>query len=99
MDTTQTTAYAAVLSRLADQVHDGYREKNDIPGPDVKPHTFCFLVKARSALRDLDPVNEVSFLRLRSKKNEILLAPDKDFTLIVIQSPSEAEFQLQKGTG
>jgi len=31
--------------------------------------------QARSALRDLDPTNEVTFIRLRSKRNEILLAP------------------------
>ncbi|XP_071745669.1 dynein light chain roadblock-type 2-like [Lepeophtheirus salmonis] len=43
--------------------------------------------QARSAVRDLDPNNDVTFLRLRSKKNEILLAPDKDFTLVVIQDP------------
>ncbi len=43
--------------------------------------------QARSAIRDLDPSNDVAFLRLRTKRNEILLAPDKDFTLIVIQNP------------
>ena len=31
--------------------------------------------QARSAIRDLDPTNDITFLRLRSKKNEVLLAP------------------------
>ena len=30
-----------------------------------------------SSDRDLDPVNDISFIRMRSMKNEILLAPGK----------------------
>lgn len=51
--------------------------------------------KARSVVRDLDPTNELTFLRLRSKKHEIMVAPgiaplslDKDYILIVLQSAS-----------
>eukprot|EP01015_Nassula_variabilis_P031029 TRINITY_DN6925_c0_g1_i7.p2 TRINITY_DN6925_c0_g1~~TRINITY_DN6925_c0_g1_i7.p2 ORF type:complete len:107 (+),score=28.99 TRINITY_DN6925_c0_g1_i7:162-482(+) len=43
--------------------------------------------KARSTIRDLDPQNELTFLRIRSKNNEIMVAPDKDFMLIVVQGP------------
>lgn len=45
--------------------------------------------KARHCVRDLDPTNDLSFLRIRSKKNEIMVAPEKDFVLIVIQSVSD----------
>lgn len=45
--------------------------------------------KARSVVRDLDPSNDLTFLRIRSKKHEILVAPDKDFLLLVIQNPSD----------
>uniref|UniRef100_A0A182UHF6 Dynein light chain roadblock n=1 Tax=Anopheles melas TaxID=34690 RepID=A0A182UHF6_9DIPT len=45
--------------------------------------------KARSVVRDLDPSNDLSFLRVRSKKHEIMVAPDKDFLLIVIQNPTD----------
>jgi len=48
---------------------------------------------ARSAIRDLDPVNDISFIRMRSTKNEILLAPDDNLSLIVIQNP-DAEKHL-----
>jgi dynein light chain roadblock-type len=41
--------------------------------------------KARHCIRDLDPGNDLTFIRLRSKKTEIMVAPDKEFTLIVIQ--------------
>mmetsp|Transcript_7840 Transcript_7840/g.18240 ORF Transcript_7840/g.18240 Transcript_7840/m.18240 type:complete len:102 (+) Transcript_7840:33-338(+) len=47
--------------------------------------------KARSAVRDLDPGNDLTFLRLRSKKHEIMIAPDKEYMLIVIQNPSAIE--------
>lgn len=45
--------------------------------------------KARSTVRDLDPSNDLTFLRVRSKKHEIMVAPDKDFILIVIQNPTD----------
>ena len=47
--------------------------------------------KARHCIRDLDPTNDLTFLRIRSKKTEIMVAPDKEFTLIVIQKIVEAQ--------
>ncbi|KAM9800591.1 dynein light chain roadblock-type 1 [Syngnathus typhle] len=47
------------------------------------------VLKARSTIRDIDPLNDLTFLRLRSKKNEIMIAPDKDYFMIVIQNPSD----------
>ncbi|CAE8642364.1 unnamed protein product [Polarella glacialis] len=44
--------------------------------------------KARSVVRDLDPQNDLTFLRIRSKKHEIMVAPDRDYILIVIQDPN-----------
>ncbi|XP_038613186.1 dynein light chain roadblock-type 1 [Tachyglossus aculeatus] len=48
-----------------------------------------FIMKARGTVRDIDPQNDLTFLRIRSKKNEIMVAPDKDYFLIVIQNPTE----------
>lgn len=31
--------------------------------------------KARSTVRDIDPSNDLTFLRIRSKKHEIMVAP------------------------
>jgi dynein light chain roadblock-type len=45
--------------------------------------------QARNCVRDIDPQNDLTFLRVRSKKNEIMIAPDKDYMLIVIQNPSD----------
>ena len=35
--------------------------------------------KARSVVRDLDPQDNLRFLRLRSQRHEIMLAPEKDY--------------------
>jgi len=43
--------------------------------------------KARSVVRDIDPQNDLTFLRFRTKKHEVMVAPDKDYMLIVIQEP------------
>jgi len=36
--------------------------------------------KARSVVRDLDPTNDLTFLRIRSRKHEIMVAPGKGRT-------------------
>ncbi|XP_064611054.1 dynein light chain roadblock-type 2 isoform X2 [Liolophura sinensis] len=41
--------------------------------------------KARSVVRDIDPQNDLTFLRVKSKKHEIMVAPDKEYLLIVLQ--------------
>ncbi|NXW48628.1 DLRB1 protein, partial [Nyctiprogne leucopyga] len=48
-----------------------------------------FITKARSTVQEIDPQNDLTFLRIRSKKNEIMVAPDKDYFLIVIQNATE----------
>ena len=38
-------------------------------------HITSLAAKARSVVRDLDPQNDLTFLRLRSKTDEIMIAP------------------------
>jgi len=45
--------------------------------------------RAKSIVRDLDPSNELTYLRIKSKKHEVLVAPEDDFILIVVQNPPE----------
>ena len=51
-----------------------------------------FTNKSRSVVRHLDAENELKFLRLRTKKHEILIAPEFDknneYYLVVVQDPS-----------
>jgi len=44
--------------------------------------------KARSVIREIDPQNDLTFLRIRTKKTEFMLAPDKDYNMVVIQNPT-----------
>eukprot|EP01083_Nonionella_stella_P078818 215921_1 len=47
--------------------------------------------KALILVESLDPDDELSFLRIRSQKKEIMVAPDKDFLMLVIQNPDAVE--------
>lgn len=46
-----------------------------------------FLVKAKSVIRELDQSNEITFIRVRSRDDEIMFAPEKEYTMIVVQKP------------
>jgi dynein light chain roadblock-type len=61
-------------------------------GSDTAPKLYAQKItelakKARSVVRDIDPMNDLTFFRVRSKKHEIMVAPDKNLFLIVIQQP------------
>ena len=49
--------------------------------------------KARSVVRDIDPLNDLTFFRVRSRKQEIMVAPDKNLFLIVLQATLQNEEQ------
>mmetsp|Transcript_14574 Transcript_14574/g.12379 ORF Transcript_14574/g.12379 Transcript_14574/m.12379 type:complete len:107 (+) Transcript_14574:40-360(+) len=42
-------------------------------------------VKAKTIIRDLDPSNDLTFMRVKSKHYEIMVAPDKEYLLVVMQ--------------
>lgn len=44
-------------------------------------------MKAKSIVRDLDPLNDLTFFRIKTRNEEIMVTPDKDFLLIAIQGP------------
>ena len=50
-------------------------------------------IHSRDLVRDLDPSNDLTFLRVSCKKFEMMIAPDKNYFLIVIQEPGAAEVQ------
>ncbi|ESL09621.1 dynein light chain [Trypanosoma rangeli SC58] len=54
-------------------------------------------MKARSAVIELDNNNDLLFLRVRSKKHEVLVAPDTKYLLIVIQQvKSEGDLPIRQ---
>ena len=41
--------------------------------------------QAKSIVRDLDPTNNLTFLRLKSVSHEVLVAPEENFIILVLQ--------------
>ena len=54
---------------------------------DYAKYISLLTSKARSLVRDLDPINDLSFLRIKTRNEEIMVTPDKDYMLIAIQGP------------
>lgn len=40
--------------------------------------------KSKNVVKELDQTNDLTFLRLRTKTNEIMIAPDKDYLVAVV---------------
>lgn len=72
-------------------VKNYYPEQNKKEGDDIAKFIPLVTKKARSMIRDLDPTNDLTFLRIKTKNDEILVAPDKDYVLIVQQGPKDAK--------
>ena len=47
--------------------------------------------ESKSLIRQLDSKNDLTFLRIRTTSHEILIAPDKDFYLCVLQDMSDTK--------
>lgn len=43
------------------------------------------VVKSRGIVRTIDAEDDLIFLRVRTKKHEVMVAPDKDYLLVVLQ--------------
>lgn len=48
-------------------------------------------ITARSLVRDLDPKNDLTFLRVTCRNYDMMIAPDRDYYLIVIQKNNDDE--------
>ncbi|KAF9321571.1 Dynein light chain roadblock-type 2, partial [Linnemannia elongata] len=42
---------------------------------------------ARQSVAQLDSLNELTFMRIRTKKHEIMICPEGEYLMIVIQTP------------
>merc|ERR1711907_437408 len=56
-------------------------------------------LRAEKAIQDLDPMNDWAFLRVRSHKHEIMVCPEKEFMMIVLQDPNVKEHGKVEGDG
>ena len=46
------------------------------------------ITMARMCIRDMEPQNDLTFIRIRSRENEIIVAPYEEFHLVVVQGVS-----------
>ena len=47
-----------------------------------------FIRRCKNTVKELLKDEELTLIRIRTKQNEIMIAPDGEFILIVIQNPS-----------
>lgn len=47
--------------------------------------------KAENIVRDLDPTNDLLFLRIKTKSHEIMFAPDKDYYIFTLYDFNKKE--------
>jgi dynein light chain roadblock-type len=44
--------------------------------------------RARSVVRDMDPQNDLAFIKVKTKLYDIMVAPDREYVLILVQDPN-----------
>ena len=47
-----------------------------------------FMDKATQTIKSLHPEEDITFIKIRSAIYEIMIAPDREFTMIVLQDPT-----------
>lgn len=53
-------------------------------------------MKAKNVLQEIDSNNELQLIRLRSKKDEIIVAPDNKYMLVIIQDAELEKSEVKK---
>ncbi|KAI9283466.1 hypothetical protein BC943DRAFT_327696 [Umbelopsis sp. AD052] len=54
-------------------------------------YVYPLVGKSKSSVSEIDPENELTFLRIRTKKHELMISPDKEYTMIVVQNHHESQ--------
>ena len=94
LDNHTTTQYSGLINQLVDQAKVRL---------EIFITQTCILYQNRIMLRltsecllyfqtmfkEIDPSNDLTFMRLRTRKHEIMVAPDRDYLLIVVQNTME----------
>ena len=52
--------------------------------------------KAEDLVQDLDPTNTMTFLRIKTKGCEYMVAPDKDYYMIAVQADESQQKSNEK---
>ena len=98
-DSSEKILQTEVNTKTLQPGEKGKGEEKAQPNAMAK-HILNIAKKARSTVKDLDPTvsisqttsqNDLTFLRIKSATNEIMVATDKDYFLIVNQIPQKPE--------
>ncbi|KAF2798899.1 hypothetical protein K505DRAFT_357082 [Melanomma pulvis-pyrius CBS 109.77] len=80
----------ASLETAPDNYSNGRKESGIQSAEDVASMVWSFLGAAGKLVDGLDKEDEVKLLRLRTKKNELVIVPDPKFILVVIHDTPPA---------
>lgn len=72
---------------------DGVTIRTDFPEAETNLYSSLiahFVQRTKKSLGEIQNVGELETIRIRSKKNELIIAPSGDFILIVVQEPFKA---------
>ena len=70
------------------------RRRQDMSQEDAEKFATAMIsltVQARGVVRDMDPKNELMYMRVRARKQEIMVAFDTQFIVIVTQKWAPAQ--------
>ncbi|XP_055901576.1 dynein light chain roadblock-type 2-like [Biomphalaria glabrata] len=70
-------------------------EINEASESQVK-HIHEFAIAARRVVGDMDPTDNLVFLRTSSDNFEILISPDEEFTVVVVQEKMEKTTKINE---
>ncbi|KAH7075762.1 hypothetical protein BKA63DRAFT_490706 [Paraphoma chrysanthemicola] len=74
----------------AEAYTNGRKDSGIHSAEDIASSVWTFLKAAGSLVDDLDKDDEVKLLRLRTKKNELVIVPDPKFILVAIHDTPPA---------
>ncbi|KAL5118218.1 hypothetical protein ACEQ8H_003890 [Pleosporales sp. CAS-2024a] len=80
----------ATSDTASDSYANGRKESGIQSAEDVASLVWSFLKAAGSLVDELDKEDEVKLLRLRTKKNELVIVPDPKFILVAIHDTPPA---------
>ncbi|KAF1962727.1 hypothetical protein CC80DRAFT_512077 [Byssothecium circinans] len=74
----------------SDNYTNGKKESGMQSAEDVASMVWSFISAAGSLVEGLDKEDEIKLLRLRTKKNELVIVPDPRFILVVVHDTPPA---------
>ena len=85
-------SHKGVVGTIVVNSAEGIPLRTDLDNSNTLLHaSLCkaLVSMAKNTVRDIDPENELTILRVKSKKNELIISPWEDYLLIVIQNNNE----------